>query len=148
MVLSPVIMINLIPLILSIHGLQYDTNTVDLLLETLAVESDFGRHAEQMSGGPALGVFQMEPATQVDIGNNFIRFRPELHWLSGPEYSDLVNLYNAVLWCRVHYMRVEAAIPVTRFGRAKYWKKYYNTELGRGTVDDYMKKANLYLGEE
>ena len=38
-----------------------------LLLGTAAQESAMGRYIRQLRGGPALGIFQMEPATHDDI---------------------------------------------------------------------------------
>ena len=33
----------------------------------------------------------------------------------------------------------EASSNKTKEGRAKYWKAHYNTELGKGTVEHYLK---------
>ena len=48
-----------------------------LLLATALQESDL-RNTVQMGGGPALGYFQMEPATHDDIWANFLRYRGAL----------------------------------------------------------------------
>jgi len=46
----------------------------------------------------------------------------------------------ACLMARVHYLRVSEAVPDDLRGQAGYWKRYYNTRLGKGTVEGYMEK--------
>lgn len=57
-------------------GLYSDT-ALNLVTGTGLVESGF-RVTVQSGGGPALGWFQMEPATHDDIWRNYLRYRPEL----------------------------------------------------------------------
>ena len=44
----------------------------------------------------------------------------------------------AVMFCRLHYLRVNQPIPETICEQAAYWKQYYNTKYGAGTVDKYL----------
>jgi len=46
----------------------------------------------------------------------------------------------ACLFARLHYLRVAEAVPEDLRGQAGYWKKYYNTRLGKGTIEGYMDK--------
>ena len=143
----------LIYLTLLSSGLPSNQNIVDLLLETCAVESDFGKYDRQIGGGPARGIFQMEPSTAVDIVNNYVSYRRKLiDVVGGCNYEgDVINLLDdrtAIIMACIHYLRVKAPVPSTRLGRARYWKKYYNTDLGKGTVEKYMEKASLYIGAE
>jgi hypothetical protein len=49
---------------------------------------------------------------------------------------------------RLHYKLIPEAIPTTIRGRAKYWKKYYNTEAGRGTEEEYIYNASkIYINK-
>lgn len=117
----------------------------NLVLGTALVESRSG-YLRQVGGGPALGLWQMEPATHDDIMYNYVYFRPTLRQklldLSTPSTvtigaNELIgNLYYGAAMCRVHYRRVPEALPGSfdAFGLAEYWKKYYNTVLGAGTV--------------
>lgn len=136
------------------NNLPVNQNVVDLLLETCAVESDFGKYDKQLNGGPARGIFQMEPNTAEDIIINYVEYRPELYditdpWLDkGPMSRTLLDSRFAVIMARIHYLRVDASVPSTRLERAKYWKNHYNTRLGKGTVDKYLEKAQHYLGDE
>ncbi len=44
----------------------------------------------------------------------------------------------SVIMARLKYRLIKEEIPTSREGRARYWKKYYNTSLGKGTVQRYM----------
>lgn len=127
-----------------------------LLLGTACQESDCGRYLHQLGGGPAVGIFQMEPATFNDLYSNFLDNRPALlkkvqRWqldfgasINGPE-EMIGNLYYATAMCRVHYLRVPSKIPDYLGGQAQYWKSHYNTDLGAGTVQDYIESWNRYV---
>jgi len=54
------------------------------------------------------------------------------------------NDYFGVLLCREHYRRVPVYIPDDLVGQAQYWKTYYNTAAGKGTVDEYIVNWNRY----
>ena len=51
----------------------------------------------------------------------------------------------ACLFARLHYLRVSEAVPDDLRGQAGYWKRYYNTRLGKGTVVGYMDKWQQYV---
>ena len=119
---------------------------VDLLFETGMAESGY-RALVQKGGGPALSFFQIEPNTAKDIFNNYVEYRQPLvealiHLGLDPmdlDFSVKTNIAIAVCMCRFHYRRVPSAIPKTKQGRAKYWKNHYNTKLGKGTTEHYLK---------
>ena len=48
----------------------------------------------------------------------------------------------SVLFARLHYMRVPAAIPATPERWASYAKDHYNTYLGKATPGDYFRSWN------
>lgn len=131
----------------------------NLLLGTALVESGL-RHLVQLGGGPALGVYQMEPETHDDIYLNYLRFRPirmeqvvlmaapgddEHDWL---ERDNLDWLCQQLIWnlgyatsiARIHYLRVPSPLPPHDDveAQAKYWKAHYNSNLGNGTPDKYI----------
>lgn len=117
-----------------------------LLLGTAAQESNFA-FIRQVGGGPALGLWQMEPATHDDIALNYLSFRPELRdrilaatGACSIDSAHLIsNLAYACAFARLHYYRVPSAIPETLDGQADYWKSHYNTYLGAGTVEEYCR---------
>lgn len=105
----------------------------ELLLATCAQESLLGQYRHQVHG-PALGIFQMEPATHDDCWANFIAYRPELQaWLGrlSPSHTaqDLVdNDPYAIAMARVRYERAHGALPdATDLGAMfAYYKRNYN----------------------
>lgn len=121
---------------------------IELLMGTCAQESHLGKYRKQIGGGPALGIFQMEPATFNDIVanylNNRIPLKEKILEIAGVREFNAKDLENndrlATCMARVHYLRKPASIPAGLDGQAAYWKKYYNTVLGKGTEEEY--KAN------
>jgi len=126
-----------------------------LVLGTACQESHCGRYLKQLGGGPALGIYQMEPATHDDIHENYLRYQPALQAKVSHFGVDTVsltsaeemmgNLYYATAMCRIHYRRVSEPLPDYLGGQAKYWKTYYNTEAGAGTVQEYIDNWNTYI---
>ena len=130
----------------------------DMVLGTAAQESGLGTYLHQV-GGPALGIYQMEPATHNDIWNNYLEYKPILrkqvedmlgtsvHDIDSDDNSLIGNLYYATAMCRIHYLRVPEAMPVHKDtkGYAAYWKKYYNTPLGAGTEQEFIDNYKRYV---
>ena len=127
------------------------TPAIELVMGTWAVESNGGHFLKQLGGGPALSAWQIEKATYKDIIN-----RVPKHFLAilaqtidkPVEDSDFSLLENnhkfAAQICRLKYYLCPGELPYNLIERAKYWKKYYNTELGQGTVEKYISKYNTY----
>lgn len=121
----------------------------NLLLGTAAQESRLGHYLVQLGGGPARGIFQMEPATHLDLWENFLIWRGDLQkrvmamrFSVAADAEEMVwNLRYATAMCRIHYLRVKEALPDADDveGLARYWKRTYNTELGKGTVAEFCK---------
>ena len=129
-------------------------SAVRLLLGTAAMESDFGAYLKQVKG-PALGLYQLEPLTYNDIYDNYLKYnldlRDRIHNLcyfsfSGNDrphpYELISNLKFATIMSRIHYLRVKEPLPLKDDleGIANYYKKYYNTEKGKGTTEQFIKK--------
>lgn len=125
----------------------------NLLLCTATAESNL-QYLIQLGGGPALGLFQMEPQTHDDIWRSWLRyrsaeFRNKIHNFrtlpgSAPVAGEMVgNLYYASVMCRLHYRRVPSQLPRfdDREGLAAYWKQHYNTVMGKGTVEGFIAKT-------
>lgn len=130
-------------------------NAVNLLLGTAAVESAFGTYLKQLGRGPAVSVFQIEPATEKDIWENWLKFKPDLMKgleeqfnVTGPNPKKLISdLGYAIVMARIFYLRKQEPIPhsddIEALGR--YWKTYYNTRLGKGTVDKFVSAFRKYV---
>ena len=135
-------------------GLLTSPAVTDLLLGTAAQESGFGTYLRQM-GGPALGVFQMEPATEKDIWINYLRHREDLcskiivtTGVASPDEMQLAgNLLYQIAMCRIHYRRVREPLPEAGDipGLARYWKQHYNTPTGRGTEAEFIANYRRYV---
>lgn len=112
-----------------------------LLLGTAMVESDL-THTRQIGGGPALGFFQMEPATHSDCWDNWLIHRLELANAcrvaagsrrgSRPAAEELAaNPIYAAVMCRIKYWRARAPLPALGpEGLCRYHERHYNTRLG------------------
>lgn len=124
-----------------------------LLIGTACQESNL-RYLHQQSG-PAIGLWQMEPATYDDCWLNFLAYQPTL----GPRVKAFAfglvlnnademhgNLYLAAAMCRVKYYADKDPIPDTLPGQAAYWKRVYNTEMGMGRVTEYLNNWQRYAG--
>ncbi len=115
---------------------------VELLLGTAAQESRFGTYLRQLGGGPAIGPFQMEPATYTWMRDVY----GEKYGFSGRPAEDMEwDLRLAILLARLRYRVVKTPLPGADDiqGQAAYWKQWYNTPKGAGTVAEYT--ANYYL---
>jgi hypothetical protein len=132
-------------------------DAVELLLMIAAHESRLGYFLHQEGGGPAVGIYQMEPATFHDILMNYVKYNRILESSLGKFYEFpnpafmAFDLSFATAMARVHLYRVPSALPDRRdiTGMAEYAKKHWNTELGAATVEDYEKAyRELVLGEE
>ncbi len=126
--------------------IPYSRDASYLIWGTGAHESMQWTKRRQMGGGPALGYWQMEPATFYDIVDNFLEYKPaikakimEISGVSDFSANDLVeNDVLAICMCRVHYFRVKEKLPTSLDGMARYWKKYYNTIKGKGTPQEFV----------
>lgn len=123
----------------------YSRAAENLLVGTALQESGL-KYLRQLNG-PAIGVLQMENPTHDDIWANYLTQRHGLatlvrgfqlsYWEDVPAAQMAGNMYYAVAMGRIHYLRVREALPKADNAAemARYWKKYYNTLLGRGTVE-------------
>ena len=136
-------------------GFPSGIKATNLLLGTAAQESHCGDYILQIGGGPALGIFQMEPTTHNDIWKNYLEIKPTLarqildHCnMMTPHVNALVyNLRYAICMARVHYLRIPHPLPDENNVKAlaHYWKEYYNTQLGMGTEEEFIRNYGRYV---
>ena len=136
---------------LELLGLLSDA-AVELELGTWAVESNGGQYTHQLGGGPAHGMWQTEKPTFMDVvarcGKAHYQVLKDALDGNDPEDSFDALDSNHVFACmisRLKYFLSPGAIPEMLEGQAAYWKKYYNTSLGKGTVEEYIKKYNQFV---
>lgn len=139
----------------------YSPPAEELLVLTAAAESLGGAYLYQVKG-PARGIFQMEPATERDILSNYVRYKTNLRdvlkqfiqfnadgtWAYRINDPLTYSLEYQVVMARIHYLRDKFIIPphTDVEGLASYWKRVYNTYLGKGTVAGATKKYLEYVG--
>lgn len=130
---------------LTILGL-YSKSAEQLLAGTYVVESLMKGEARlhQVGGGPARGIYQMEPATLTDCFNSYLRYRPEL--LAKVRHLMCVNmdqvqqldgnLYYATAMARIKYLRASSPLPPVgnAVAMANYHKIWYNSRQGDADV--------------
>ena len=130
-------------------------SAADLMLGTAIHESKLVSRA-QIGGGPALGLYQVEPKTHDDVWANFLAYKPGLatkvlqllgdeNPLHGLQYNDAY----ATAIARMKYFRAEKREDLPSAGdidgMATYWKDYYNTKRGKGTEDEFVRDWNQFM---
>lgn len=140
------------PVLCHLTSIPFSPAASQLLLGTAIHESKV-KHRRQFGGGPARGLFQMEPATHDDIWDNYLKYRSKigdqvkslLTSATADRHNELeFNDNYAAAMCRVHYRRAPGALPAFDDigAMAAYWKKHYNTVKGAGTVAKYTADWN------
>lgn len=124
---------------LKMSRLPCSTSSVSLLVMVAAHESGKLKYVQQMSG-PALGLFQMEPTTYVEVLDYAKRRKLlETKAYSLPPEAMIWDAKHAIRLARIFFMRFPENIPAVHNlqGLARYAKKYWNTERGKATWTDY-----------
>jgi len=124
---------------------MHSTAAENLLLGTAIKESGL-RFLRQHGNGPALGVYQIEPATHADIWTNYLKFRPESRIQRRPDSSLITDLAYSTVIARLVYWRRPEPMPDADDveGLGAYWKQHYNTPLGKGTAAGWVLKFLEY----
>lgn len=130
----------------------YSDSAVNLMLGTCAQESHMGTYIRQIGGGPALGIYQTEPATHEDVWENYLKYRPALAAtvlaIAPRNVNNLINSTEyATSIARLVYARVHESLPPAGNiqALASYWKQYYNTPSGKGCIADFILNYQRYV---
>jgi len=136
-------------------------NAQMLLLATAAIESKCGYYIKQVNG-PALGIWQMEPATLHDIYDNCDALATNNHLMyKKVDYLDLFEATQtselerglmlspmyACAMARLKYSMDSEPLPNYNDKKAiyDYYKRIYNTPLGASTYEKFDSAWN-YCG--
>lgn len=137
--------------------IPYSISAEQLLLGTAAQESRL-KYLHQLGKGPAVGLWQMEPNTHNDIWKNYFYgdqhrgIKTKLQSLRVDDFPGIIdshemagNLYYACAMSRVYYWRIREPLPPPDdpYKMGAYWKKYYNTEAGKGTIEQFEESWKL-----
>lgn len=123
----------------------------DLLIATAAQETLLGKWLHQVRG-PALGVYQIEPASFHDLMQNFVisnkRYNTLLEVAGGSGIAVnrvIFDLRFATVIARLFYYRVLEPLPkATTFDTLwGYYKAHWNTTAGRATEADFERALLL-----
>lgn len=130
-------------------------NVVKFLQETAAVESNYGIFMKQV-GGPARGIYQMEPKTYSEL-TEFLKTNAKdvyesvkgfyiedqsLEWNMTNNIPYNTAMAVAYLW-RIHGVNYERMCD-TKFKRAMLYKLTWNTMKGKSTLKKYYKDTAEY----
>lgn len=140
----------------ALNALVKGGRAAEQLVLGTAIQESLLIHRQQLGGGPALGLFQIEPRTHDDCWGSYLRFRSELaervRSTLKPGEQPLaqimkVNDVYAAAMCRICYVRVKPLLPSQDDipGMANYWKQHYNTPLGAGSPHEFLTKWPQYV---
>lgn len=121
----------------------------NLLIETAAAETDLGKQPDH-TWNTGIGIMQFDHIGFIDVQQRtnatikrkvFESFGVDIDKIKHTDlrYSPLAS----VIFARLKYRLISSSIPRTIQGRAAYWKKWYNSELGAGTPEHYLSMAAL-----
>lgn len=137
-------------------GLCSDS-AVNLLMLTASTESQMGTYLKQLGtttiGG--YGIYQIEKTTHDNVWGRFIVASPNLRtniriscgYENKPILTRLINdLTYATIIARLVYNAYSEPLPKPDdiVGLATYWKKYYNSVNGAGTVEEAVDNYKKY----
>jgi hypothetical protein len=136
---------------------MWSESAENLLMGTAAQESHLGAYIKQVGKGPALGIYQCEPVTHHDVFSYLVANERRLFGSALPrnlrpdglvEHDRLVyDLRYATMICRLHYYRAPKALPEADDieGMASYWKRFYNSSLGKGKPEEFVRNYERYV---
>ncbi|GAA4649029.1 hypothetical protein GCM10023116_13030 [Kistimonas scapharcae] len=133
----------------------------NLMMGIAATESHLGEFLKQHNDGPAVGVFQVEPATAADVILRYLderedlddRFQDAFRLLDDRDldWGDIsldriteklvTDLRFSCAVARVRLWMVPEPLPAAHNipGLARYWKQHYNTAGGKGTAEKFIR---------
>ena len=143
---------------------MHSDDAVELVFLTGLVESGY-KYISQIGSGIARSFWQVEPKTAIDNLQHYLKHRPSLmqkcaeatlvdikHWQNYDEHlwEEILEktIAAGIIHARIKYWRVPKKMPTSVEGQANYWKKYYNSELGAGSVEHYIELVDKYLNKK
>lgn len=135
-------------------------NNADLMsIRTAAAETQFGLFKDNTPDGAGRGVTQVDADTFYWLKEKALELAPgacmrtKRNWreriindfgidLKRVEHADLdYNPLLSFIFTRLRYLVVTEEIPTTLEGQAHYWKKHYNSSLGKGTIEHFIESV-------
>lgn len=154
--IKPTELLNLIVIPALEHMEMNSIAAQQLIMGTSAQETHLGYWLTQ-NKGPALGIYCMEPKSHFDIYENYLGYHPFVKervdnlcrsMNIGARENELIsNLEYATAMARLQYWRQKERLPEAGDinAMAHYWKKFYNSRDGKGTIADFVRRYEKYV---
>ena len=128
-----------------------DLDDKGIMIRIACAESNFGNHPTTYRKGYHGGIWQVDPsgfaATQDLVSHpklktkyKMIQEATDISWES-VVWEDLRKPLYSGIAARLILLNKTELIPSHLEGQAGYWKEHYNTESGKGTVDDFISRC-------
>lgn len=136
-------------------------SAVNLLLGTCAQETNMGSYLVQkkigMKGG--IGIYQMQAPSYEMIWTKVVSKSPAmksklrllLNYDGKPPAERLASdLKLATAMCRLYYYSIDEKLPDADDipALAAYWKKWYNTRIGKGTEQQFVTNYSVFVSDK
>ena len=132
--------------VVNVLGNGRNDSVADLLIETARAETLMGEARDRTPIRAGVGLMQFDEVAFNDVKERagakwgdivLERLKTDMNivkfdWLA---YSPFLS----VLWARLKYKLIPDEVQSDIYERAKYWKKYYNTYKGKGTIEHYLR---------
>lgn len=147
---------------------MFSNDALMMVFRTGLVESNYEHLRQKIGRGDRIGIarsfFQIEPWVARSIINDYIKYRKsirrdlekvcmcDLSRMDDKSEDDFLalqlsgNILFGIALCRLKYRPVPKAIPKASDvnKQAGYWKKYYNTAGGKGSVEKFIEIVDKY----
>jgi len=144
----------------AIEAVTFGNKKATTFLSRVAlVESDFGTDKNTFKQKDSSGIFQIEREgayaevmrrldPEADVGASVRRYNEQLKDSYGIDltqmsYEDLEQPIIGAAFARAFLLTVPEEIPTDLQEQGEYWKKYYNTVLGKGTPARFVREARF-----
>ena len=138
---------------------MYSVEAVQLLLMTCATETHLGQYIKQANLGyndGAFGIYQQQALSYNELYDNLItpsqsmtaKMRLYLNYVGKPPVQRLMtDCALATIMARMFYHNIPEPIPEATNveALAYYYKKYYNTEMGKAKVPEVITAYKLLV---
>lgn len=138
-----------------LHDSNEDPNTKEFLIEIAMVESRLGYHTSifKMGGTKGKGAWQIDEVAfkatknlkrspQLQIYLDRIKEKTGIDWIKDVQWEHCNYVYFGSIAAHLYLLVMKVEAEATLHARAKQWKVYYNTYLGKGRIQDYLKRVN------
>lgn len=136
----------------------FGKNDKQFLRRVAFVESKDGTDSNTYRSGYHGGIWQVDrvafqdtqdTASHPELFAKYDRIMREfeIDWPS-VQWTDLRRPLYSGLAARLFLLNIPSEIPGDIAGQAMYWKRYYNTELGAGTVEKFIEDVEALRSKE